>query len=497
MIILLGASLAVVAAAATARNDAATAAPATAYGQISSMWTRGNFVGAAEYAVSASDSFGSGFDLDSRAAALVREGAATAQEVAALRSLAVHTLLLTGQRTRAVAQLARVAKEAPNFSVFLTALNPALVFGEKVAQPSSPRFTPEEILRALERGPRAGDTEWHMLRWEMRHMLGFARGTESSAAPDLAKACAPCSAEKAHDAPNGPPRVAIVVPFVPAEFERLHAMLRRWTAPRRAPCDVAAQRPTHTELVFLCSRSAADAPLWLPAPADAALLVDPSIRACFSAISLRFVGLSAEDEVYLGGYNNSAPNTLFGSLFAEAESVQAEEAEGGSGGAGATRPFSEGREFLFWMETDVVPIVPRWLERLDEEARYPRGFWRKGAPAGHFPLRTGAYLSVAATHHRHMNTMGLYRVGDACFRCWVRRVLAEYGDTAFDVASHMYMQSRSHFRDWQRWGHKFIATDALQNWLGPTTRASALALGPNAVFVHSKAFGGDEAEDSR
>jgi hypothetical protein len=478
----------------TAVTDEATLAPAAAYAQISSMWTRGDFAGAANFAVAASDSLGSGFDADSRAAALARKGADTATAVAALRSLAVHTLLLTGQRERAVAQLARVATEAPNYSVFLTALNPAVVFGESVAQPSSPRFTPVEILNALELGPRVGDTEWHMLRWEMRHMRDFARGTEASAAPDLAEACAPCSAEKAHGAPNGPPRLAIVVPFVPAERQRLRAMMRRWTAPGRAPCDVAAQRLAHTELVFLCSRSGADAPEWLPAPADAASLVDPSIRACFSAISLRFVGLSADDEVYLGGYNNSAPNSLFGSLFTEEAAQEGE--DWWSGGAGE-KPFSEGRDLLFWMETDVVPVVSHWLERLDEEARFPRGFWRKGAPAGHFPLRSAAHVSVAATHHRHMNTMGLYRVGDACFRCWVRRVLAEYGNTAFDVASHMYMQSRAHFRDWQRWGHKFIATDALQNWLGPTTRAAALALGPNAVFVHSKAFVDDEAEDVR
>ena len=121
----------------TAVTDEATLAPAAAYAQISSMWTRGDFAGAANFAVAASDSLGSGFDADSRAAALARKGADTATAVAALRSLAVHTLLLTGQRERAVAQLARVATEAPNYSVFLTALNPAVVFGESPDQPLS------------------------------------------------------------------------------------------------------------------------------------------------------------------------------------------------------------------------------------------------------------------------------------------------------------------------------------------------------------------------
>jgi hypothetical protein len=52
-----------------------------------------------------------------------------------------------------------------------------------------------------------------------------------------------------------------------------------------------------------------------------------------------------------------------------------------------------------------------WVERLREEARAPRGFWRKG-PAQQPPLVHG----MVAPHHYHMNSAGFYRLGQPCFQ---------------------------------------------------------------------------------
>lgn len=61
------------------------------------------------------------------------------------------------------------------------------------------------------------------------------------------------------------------------------------------------------------------------------------------------------------------------------------------------------------METDAVPIASGWLERLFEEARTPRGLWRKGP--SQLPLQHPAYLGVVGPHLYHMNAVGFYRIG--------------------------------------------------------------------------------------
>ena len=504
--------------------------PAKLYERASALWSSGKYFQASAFAVAASNSLGSGYDPLSRASSECDgDDARCEKAVMTVRLIAVHMLLLTGQRRRAVEQLKRVGNEAPNFNVFFSALNPALIFGDGVAKDDSPRFTPHEILEATAaiEGHHRHGTEWHMLRWEMHHANDFARratvnavdresdgvsesrSSKNGNAGDLAEVCAPCAAERASS--SRAPRLTIVIPFVPAERARLFGMMKRWGDTRSAPCNPATAsaaegagagagvRDTRPELVFLFSRSRSDAPGWLRAAShvngaalDAPeLLLPRSARACFSAVRIRCVGLSAAAEAYHGGYNNSGPNALFGSLFMEEETnSDARETTSSSLGAPDTTltPFSVGRDVFFWMETDVVPVVENWLARIVEESSWPRGFWRKGAPAGHLPMRAEEFLPLASTNHRHMNTMGLYRVGDPCFRCFVRRVMEEWGDTAWDVASHMYMQSRAHFRDWQRWGHKMLPTDTLQNWLGEVTRAKAMAHSPNVVLVHGKEF---------
>merc|ERR1712185_361821 len=134
-----------------------------------------------------------------------------------------------------------------------------------------------------------------------------------------------------------------------------------------------------------------------------------------------------------------------------------------------------------WMETDVVPIQSRWLVRLQEEASAPRSWWRKG-PAQQPRLEH----SMVSSHHYHMNSAGLYRLGQPCFIELMRRVQAEHPREPHDVSTHLFLHDPRHFHIWQAHAHRFLYTDLVQNRLDAWGLEDVQALSPDTVFVHGK-----------
>jgi hypothetical protein len=177
---------------------------------------------------------------------------------------------------------------------------------------------------------------------------------------------------------------------------------------------------------------------------------------------VRHANLSAAEQHYLGGWDNTGPNNLFFRLFRD--------------------PWLHSTyNVLVWMETDMVPVQPRWIERLLEEASTPRGFWRKG-PAQQ-PRLAHAMVS---THHYHMNTAGLYRLNQPCFNELMSRVTAEHPRQPLDVSTHLFLRDPRHFHIWQAHAHRFLYTDLVQNRLDTWTLEAVRTLSPDTVFVHGK-----------
>ena len=108
----------------------------------------------------------------------------------------------------------------------------------------------------------------------------------------------------------------------------------------------------------------------------------------------------------------------------------------------------------------MVPIAPGWARRLLEESVSPRGFWRKG-PAQQPRL----VHAIVSTHHYHMNSAGLYRLGQPCFVELMRRVRAAYPLAPHDVSTHLFLHDPRHFHLWQTVAHRFLYTDVIQNRL--------------------------------
>ena len=242
------------------------------------------------------------------------------------------------------------------------------------------RFSLEQMLEVLEAAllqPRHGlASEGQLLRWQLRRMLDFGQPRDAQAAPPLA--CPPPSPS----APLDEPRVRVVVPFVASERARLTSLLRRW-AGSSAPCTLPRRvgapgvAPGAADLTFLFADPPGAGQEWLHPPEA---LVGEAAR-CFGRVELRHANLSRAAQHYVGGWDNTGPNSLFFGLWND-DAVQ-----------------SAGHDFLFWMETDVVPVAGRWVERILEEARSPRGFWRKG-PAQQPALTHSMVRAVPGTKPR-------------------------------------------------------------------------------------------------
>ena len=384
------------------------------------------------------------------------------------------TLLLRGRQVgEAVQLLKRASMRAPSLHAFLNAFElssrlPPPPPSSPASPPSPPppqRFSTEHMLEVLEaalEAPQHGlASEGNLLRWQLRSMLHFGH-TQPALAPPLA--CPPLASQPLLRSP----RVVIVMPFVASERERLSANLRSWhegggrepCAPKKgASTNKGASTPA-VDLILYAAGHPSDAELAWLAQAEERLL-DSSAR-CFGRVTVRHANLSQAEQYYIGGWDNTGPNNLFYSAFLDGR-------------------LHDEYDAMLWMETDMVPVQPRWLTRLVEEASTPRTYWRKG-PAQQPELAHG----MVSTHHYHMNSAGLYRLGQPCFYELMRRVAAEHPKQPHDVSTHLFLHDPRHFHIWQAHAHRFLYTDLVQNRLDEWSLDAVRALSPDTVFVHGK-----------
>ena len=91
-----------------------------------------------------------------------------------------------------------------------------------------------------------------------------------------------------------------------------------------------------------------------------------------------------------------------------------------------------------------------------------------------------------STHHYHMNSAGLYRLGQPCFVALLRRVAEEHPQQPHDVSTHLFLHNPRHFRIWQAHAHRFLYTDFVQNRLDEWTLAAVHAVSTDTFLVHGK-----------
>jgi hypothetical protein len=378
---------------------------------------------------------------------------------------ACATLLLRGRRTSESLQLLRsLVAPSPTLHAFLSAFEvasrlPAAPPSTAKDPPPPLRFELEHMLEvleaALERPQHGLASEGNLLRWQLRTSMQF--GQAAPPAPPLA--CAPPQPMPLLSSP----RVLIVMPFVDTERKRLRDNLKSWRDGGGVePCTVGGggggESQSDVDFMLYAAGTPSKAS-WFTPPER---LFGGGAASCFRRVSVRHANLSAAEQHYVGGWDNTGPNNLFYRLFLD--------------------PWlHESYDVLLWMETDLVPVQPQWISRLLEEARAPRGFWRKG-PAQQPRLQH----SMVSTHHYHMNTAGLYRLGQPCFIELMRRVASEYPQQPHDVSTHIFLHDPRHFHIWQTHAHRFLYTDFVQNRLDAWSLEEVRQVSPDTVLVHGK-----------
>lgn len=226
-------------------------------------------------------------------------------------------------------------------------------------------------------------------------------------------------------AASASPRIAVVLPFRPAQLSLVLAQLEAWKSPARCPCAPRAAAAPRSDLILFLAGDAAQHP-HLRARVIGALTArtqrQRDAAQCFGAV--RFLSMR---DVPLPRRAREA-DLFYGLLASDAL-------------AGYTH--------ALWLDPAAAPLRADWLGALHRAARDGEPFWVLGS------LTQARFGRRFERGRYHISLTALYRVGDRCFASFLRRVAAEFGDAPPDLAMHLYRTEYAHFREAQHTQHLF------------------------------------------
>ena len=264
--------------------------------------------------------------------------------------------------------------------------------------------------------------------------------------------------------PTAPGKLALVLPFTAKETPRLKATLDAW-ASTGAPCS----RPLgqRLDLVFLHNRDEATlrADEFLRDVASSGLLA--SHRRCFGRVDLLHASLSGVHDEYPAG-----PSNMFFGIFS----------------APGFRQFRSTYQFMFWMEWDVQPVKPHWLDCLLREAAIP-DFWVRGSM-----VQANRDIALDSTQWdwiAHINGNALYRLDDPAFADFLQ-VVADYEPPdhfwkPFDVSMWRVLHAFPYtWPLYERYSGKFQHARFIQHYHFDAPQGAAVDAmrAPETFFVH-------------
>lgn len=194
------------------------------------------------------------------------------------------------------------------------------------------------------------------------------------------------------------------------------------------------------------------------------------LKRCIRRQRLVFANLTDKEDDYPGGINAMFFRLLTGRL----QGVE-------------THDYTS----VFWMEPDVTPIKPLWLDNLVREASIDLQFWVKGSPY------LGDTFDASSRQERdwigHINGNALYRLNDPDFVRFLRIVLDREPPghywKPFDVSIWKVLQDFPYsWHMYQRIAHRFIYSEFVQNWSFELTPEDVLRTkqNPRTFLLHGK-----------
>jgi hypothetical protein len=242
--------------------------------------------------------------------------------------------------------------------------------------------------------------------------------------------------------------LTVVIAFPASQVDLVVQNLHSWSLERFVPCRRETHDASRVALMFYMSRRDESA----RAKIRDAMARRDFPRHCFRAdVVWRDAGLSAAQDVY--GIGTLA---MWYGLW--------------------STPLETQTNYLLWMEPDLRPVRPRWLERLIDVVSIR-----------HTPVwQVGSLPRYKENNDWHLNGNALYRADDPLFTRLVlnsRDAFTEY--LSFD--KNLYAHRTNNYALSQRYGHMFQTTDVIQNRANePAHVEQFLRLNPDTYLVHGR-----------
>lgn len=251
----------------------------------------------------------------------------------------------------------------------------------------------------------------------------------------------------------------VVIPLTEKELKSLEELLTLWI--EYPPCRPQSNYGHNITLTF--SLAGFYNPTLQSTLLEMMTKLPSEVTQCFRQVKVHFCNLSGRDDEYFSGSRNMFEQLLLGQV-------------------GSTNP-----EYVFLMETDLLPIRKYWLTALDLSIRPPvEQFWIKGM----IYRGNQKVVRVTAGNAMHINGNAIYNVQDRQFIDFYFSVVApnvvespiHYG---YDADFNLYLFEPGRFETSRKVAHKFQYTNLMWNsWHTNYTRATMLRDNPTLFLIH-------------
>ena len=242
-------------------------------------------------------------------------------------------------------------------------------------------------------------------------------------------------------------RLAIVIPFTMHDSDKVRKRISSWS--EIGPACKYSFQSNHTKLIDIIFWFHLDLQANPELVEQLNMLVSSELafmRHCFANVKFLSAHLRSDEDTYPGGVS-----IMWYKLFLENVSG-----------------FTGHYDYMFWMEHDVQPIRPLWIDKLYLEISTPE-FFIKGS------VFRGRYLDKYFNDRRlipqipHINGNALFRVGSEEFNHLIRAARLQYPpekdwnpmDTSLFLT---LMNFSSRWSQFQSYIHKIVYSDFIQNW---------------------------------
>jgi hypothetical protein len=270
-----------------------------------------------------------------------------------------------------------------------------------------------------------------------------------------------------HPTAEQPSKLLIVVPFTARDVPSLSVNLERWRQVGPA-CDSELRDNNRADIWFYYSKKPNELPRGFAR--FKATRTYRELQEYFSRVDVTFANLTAEEDDYPVGINLMFFRMVTGTTHTH-----------------QLKPFNA----LYWMEPDVQPIKPHWVNALVRESMAGDDFWVKGS------LYLGDVFDRAVgrdwTWVGHINGNAMYRLHQPMFSRFLQIVMdlepPGHFWKPFDVSIWKVLHDFPYFwHAYQRIAKHFIYSDFVEHW-GFTITQDGMVLShqnPRTFLVHGK-----------